>query len=277
MVLDTVPSLHQKRAVALAAAVGALMSGAFLTVTALGRRLNSPARTKHNIKRIDRLLSNIHLKGERLALYQALCQRLCQHLPQPRILVDWSDIVEQQRLLLIRAALVVEGRALPLYEAVYPLKHYNTPTTHARFLRELKELLPAYCRPIIITDAGFRGPWFAAVEKLGWHWIGRVRNCINYRLKSHSTWKNTTELYARASARPRYLGHAELSSKHPYNCHLYLYKKTPQHRKPKRSVAHLAKHSNSTVFAKQQRDPWLIATNLSPLSHPLISYDTEHF
>ncbi len=38
--------------------------------------------------------------------------------PQPRILVDWSDIVEQQRLLLIRAALVVEGRALPLYEAV---------------------------------------------------------------------------------------------------------------------------------------------------------------
>ncbi len=91
-----------------------------------------------------------------------------------------------------------------------------------------------------------------------------MRNCINYRLKSHSTWKNTTELYARASARPRYLGHAELSSKHPYNCHLYLYKKTPQHRKPKRSVAHLAKHSNSTVFAKQQRDPWLIAANLSP-------------
>ncbi len=147
-------------------------------------------------------MPNIHLKGERLALYQALCQRLCQHLPQPWILVDWSDIVEQQRLLLIRAALVVEGRALPLYEAVYPLKHYNTPTTHARFLRELKELLPAHCRPIIITDAGFRGPWFAAVEKLGWHWIGRVRNCINYRLKSHSTWKNTTELYERANARP---------------------------------------------------------------------------
>jgi len=68
----TVSSLHKKRAVALAAAVGALMSGAFLTVTALGRRLNSPARTKHNIKRIDRLLSNIHLKGERLQAHQTL-------------------------------------------------------------------------------------------------------------------------------------------------------------------------------------------------------------
>lgn len=263
-ILDSVPSLHAKRATALAAAVSALISGACLTVTALGRRLNSPARTKHNIKRMDRLMSNSHLHAERKRLYQALCHRLCQHLTQPKILVDWSDIVEQQRLLLIRAALVVDGRAIPLYEAVYPLKHYNTPRTHRHFLSELKELLPAHCRPIIITDAGFRGPWFAEVEKLGWHWLGRVRNCINYRLKSQSTWRNTTELYPRATATPRYLGHAELSSKHPYDCHLYLYKKTPQHQHAKRSTHHLAKHSNSAVFAKQQRDPWLIATNLSP-------------
>ena len=98
-------------------------------------------------------MSNSHLHAERKRLYQALCQRLCQHLTQPKILVDWSDIVEQQRLLLIRAALVVDGRAIPLYESVYPLKHYNTPRTHRHFLRELKELLPAHCRPIIITDA----------------------------------------------------------------------------------------------------------------------------
>ena len=80
---------------ALAAAVSALISGACLTVTALGRRLNSPARTKHNIKRMDRLMSNSHLHAERKRLYQALCHRLCQHLTQPKILVDWSDIVEQ--------------------------------------------------------------------------------------------------------------------------------------------------------------------------------------
>lgn len=263
-VLSSVPGLHIKRASALRAAVQSLLHGAFLTVTALGRGLQSPARTKHNIKRMDRLLSNPHLHTERQALYRVLCHRLCQHLPQPKILVDWSDIVEQERLLLIRAALVVEGRAIPLYEAVYPLKLYNTPRTHQRFLRELKALLPTHCRPIIITDAGFRGPWFRAVEKLGWHWLGRVRNSINYRLKSQSTWKKTTELYAQATAKPRYLGQAELSSKHPYACHLYLYKKNPQHRHAKRSTRHLAKHSNSTVFAKQQRDPWLIATNLSP-------------
>jgi hypothetical protein len=28
----------------------------------------------------------------------------------------------------------------------------------------------------VITDAGFRAPWFRAVEAMGWHWIGRVRH-----------------------------------------------------------------------------------------------------
>ena len=262
--LSSVPGLHAKRATALTAAVQSLIQGAFLTVTALGRGLHSPAATKHNIKRMDRLLSNSHLQQERMAIYRALCQRLCQHLPRPLILVDWSDIVEQHRLLLIRAALVVEGRAIPLFEAVYPLKHYNSPRTHRRFLAELKTLLPAHCRPILITDAGFRGPWFAAVERLGWHWIGRIRNMVNYRLDDDHRWRQSCSLYSSARARPVYLGPAELSSKHPYACHLYLYKKRPQHRKAKRSTRHLAKHSTSAVFAKQQRDPWLIATNLSP-------------
>lgn len=263
-VLSSVPGLHAKRATALMAAVQSLLQGAFLTVTALGRGLRGPTATKHNIKRMDRLLSNPQLHAERLAIYRALCQRLCQHLPRPLILVDWSDIVEQHRLLLIRAALVVEGRAIPLFEAVYPLKHYNSPRTHRRFLAELKTLLPAHCRPILITDAGFRGPWFAAVERLGWHWIGRIRNMVNYRLDNDPHWRQTCSLYPTARAKPVYLGPAELSSKHPYACHLYLYKKRPQHRHAKRSTRHLAKHSTSAVFAKQQRDPWLIATNLDP-------------
>lgn len=262
--LSSVTGLHQTRATALSAAVVSLVHGAFLTVTALGRGLLSPAKTKHNIKRVDRLLSNRALHQERLSFYQALCHRLCQHLKHPIILVDWSDIVEQQRLLVIRAALVVNGRAITLYEAVYPLKQYNAPRTHRAFLQTLKSLLPAHCVPIIVTDAGFRGPWFRAVEALGWNWIGRVRNAVNYRVLSRQKWHSTKRLYPRASQRVTYIGHSELSSKHPYPCYLYLYKKTKQHRQAQRSTYHRAKHSNTVVFAKQQRDPWLLATNLEP-------------
>jgi hypothetical protein len=215
---------------------------------------------------MDRLLSNPHPHTERKPLYRALCHTLCGRVRRPLILVDWTDVAEQHRLLLLRAALVCQGRAIPLYEAVYPLKHYNSPSTHGRFLVELQALLPASCVPIIITDAGFRGPWFAAVEKLGWGWIGRVRNCINYRWQSQLTWRQSSDLYPHATSRPQYLGPAQLSTKHPYACHLYLYKKLCRHRVARRSVAHLARHSNSIVFAEQQRDPWLIATNLPPAS-----------
>ncbi len=119
---NPVEPIHQIRFNALLAGVESLLNGAFLTVTALGRGVSSPAREKHNIKRMDRLLSNAHLQRERPRLYQALCHYLCATQARPIILVDWTDIVEQDRLMLIRAALAVDGRAIPLYEAIYPLK-----------------------------------------------------------------------------------------------------------------------------------------------------------
>lgn len=167
--------------------VESLLSGSFLTVTALGRHLNSPALTKHNIKRMDRLLSNRHLLAERPAIYRALCHYLCPSEGRPIILIDWTDIVDRDRLMLVRAALAVDGRAIPLYERIYPLKQYNTPRTHRPFLKELQSILPEGCCPILVTDAGFRGPWFRAVEQQGWLWIGRVRNSVNYRLHSRHT------------------------------------------------------------------------------------------
>lgn len=260
----SVPSIHAKRRLALLSAVESLLMGSFLTVTALGRGLNRSAYAKHNIKCVDRLVSNPHLHKERHLIYRSLCHTLCTSVLRPIILVDWTDIVEQDRLMLIRAALVLDGRAIPLFESIYTLRKYNTPRTHQQFLRELKTLLPEQCTPIIVTDAGFRGPWFRAVEKLGWHWLGRVRNCVNYRLHSRATWRRTTDLYYRANKHMTYLGPADLSSKRPYPCHLYLYKKPKQYRKANRSVLHYTKHSNCDVFQKQQTDPWLIATNLSP-------------
>ena len=166
--------------------------------------------------------------------------------------------------MLIRASLVLQGRAITLYESIYPVTQHNRPKTHRLFLKELKSRLPDHCVPIIVTGAGFRGPWFKAVESLGWFWLGRVRNCVNYRLHSRTKWRRTTDLYYRASKHIQYLGPADLSSKRPYAGHLYLYKKPKQHRQANRSVTHKTKHSNCDVFEAQQKAPWLLATNLQP-------------
>jgi|GEM_PF-1246460 len=124
--------IHSKRLTALLSGVDSLLRGATLTVTALGRGLHSPARTKHNIKRMDRLLSNAKLQSERMGIYKAIAHYLCRSNPRPIILVDWSDLIERERLMLLRAAIAVEGRSVPIYEAVYTLKQYNSPISGVR-------------------------------------------------------------------------------------------------------------------------------------------------
>lgn len=58
---------------------------------------------------------------------------------------------------MLKAALPVGGRAISLYERVFPFKRYNSPGAHLEFLRHLRSILPEGCRPILVTDAGFRG------------------------------------------------------------------------------------------------------------------------
>lgn len=113
-------------------------------------------------------------------------------------------------------------------EEVHSLRRYNSPRTHRAFLAHLRAVLPPTCAPILITDAGFRGPWFREVERYGWDWVGRVRNRVKYRLARDATsipggaWADTKGLYGAATPRPRYLGRAELSRRQSYACALYL-------------------------------------------------------
>jgi hypothetical protein len=52
-------------------------------------------------------------------------------------------------------------------EEVYPLTQKEKPGVHKAFMTRLKSMLPAACKPIIISDAGFRVPWFKLIESLG--------------------------------------------------------------------------------------------------------------
>jgi hypothetical protein len=67
---NTCPDMHRTRRHALEATVQAGLAGQRLTVTDLGRSLNSPTSHKHQIKRVDRLLSNTHLHRKH-ATFQA--------------------------------------------------------------------------------------------------------------------------------------------------------------------------------------------------------------
>jgi len=190
---------HAVRAAALVRVVGALLVGGKLALTHLGRSLTGSARVKHQIKAVDRLLGNQHLHRERNDIYRALARTLLAGIRRPLIIVDWSDFELGREWLMLKAAVPVGGRAISLYERVFHFKRYNSPGAHREFLRDLHSILPEGCRPILVTDAGFRGPWFRAVEAHGWHWVGRIRNKIKYYRESTGRWSFTDSLYPEAT------------------------------------------------------------------------------
>lgn len=153
---EVTPLMHDRRRQALYAMLSSLLSGSDLTVTSLGRNIQSNTSEKHQIKRSMRLCSNPHLLRESTSIYQEVTKRLVGQQKRPIILVDWSDLDPRKRHYLLRAAIAVDGRSLTLYEKVYTLAEKDKPATHKSFMKKLKSMLPADCRAIIVSDAGFR-------------------------------------------------------------------------------------------------------------------------
>jgi hypothetical protein len=251
---------HRAREAALLKLVQALLGGSNLSLTQLGRHRAGSAFTKHHIKAADRLLGNSHLHAERDAIYRAISRTLLAGIKRPLVLVDWSDADEQRRWLMIKAAVAVGGRAVSVYEKVYPMKQYNSPKTHREFLELLKTMLPDGCQPIIVTDAGFRGPWFKAVEAHGWDWIGRVRNKIKYYREDTGRWQYTDTLYQKATARVRHVGEVSLSPRHGYRFRMYLVRAyKPRVGRPPRTRP---QGGRARQYHRLHKAPWLLATSL---------------
>lgn len=163
------PELHVKRLNSLTLACHALLECKTFTLTEVCCNLPTNARTKHNIKRIDRLLGNHHLHKERLTVYRWHASFICAGNSMPIVLVDWSDIREQQRLMVLRSSAPLQGRSFILCEKAFPLSEQCSKTAHDQFLPDLASILPNDTTPLIVSFAGFKVPWYASVEKQGWY------------------------------------------------------------------------------------------------------------
>lgn len=255
-------SIHAGRLSALMSGVTGLLAGHRLSIAGLGRALKSSARVKHNIKRMDRLAGNAHLHAERLPIYQALARGLLGTRPQPVMVVDWSDARSDRALQLLRASVVVDGRSHTLYEEIHPLSKYDNRRVRQQFLERLGTCLPVGCRPILITDAGFRVSWVQQVEAMGWAWLGRVRGRSHYRLNDNARWQPIRALYSEARVKPQFLGTAELTQHHPHRCQLYLVRQRKQGRQDKTIYGRAAQGTSSRACARRHTEPWLLATSL---------------
>lgn len=235
-----------------------------LSIAGLGRCLVSKTKVKYTIKRMDRLFGNPRLHARRHYYYQTMVNLLIGTNTRPVVIIDWSGLTRCGEYHFLRASVPVGGRALVIWESTYRERDYLSRQAHRRFIRELKALLPKDCCPIIITDAGFRGPWFQLVLKQGWDFVGRVRNRTQCRETGEKTWLPVKNLYGKASRTAQYLFFGLLARANPVAGHFYLVRGARQHRKRKNLRGKKIQCSVSLKHEKREREPWLIVSSLPP-------------
>ena len=262
-VVSVTPGMHKVRRESLTACVDSAVRGSPLCVTGVGRHLRNRAHEKHRIKRVDRLCSNGALAQDMTVIYGQLAKSLVAGLPRPIIHIDWSDMDDRQESFLLRASLAAQGRALTLYEELHPLCAKEKPRVHRAFLSTLKRLLPETALPIIVTDAGFRSPWFRLVRRLGWDYVGRVRNRTCCQAEGQEDWWPIKSLYGSATHRAKALGLYWLGKSSPFKTRFVLLRKRAKGRKDKTAAGDRRRRSaQSRRHAAREREPWLLATSL---------------
>jgi len=252
--------MHSARERALGFAVSAVVRrGASLSITSIGRCWGSAAGTKHAIKAADRLVGNHHLATEAEAVYQRLAAGIIAPHTRPVLLVDWSDAHPDRHLQILRATLRFQRRSLVLYEQVFRLSQYNSHEAHRQFLQALARILPEGVVPIVVTDAGFRNPWFRAVRAMGWHFLGRVRSTAHWRAVGQACWQSLPELHARAGQRGKALGPVQLAREHSLEARLYLAPRPP---KARGAAARRSHARNDQRNRKSHWQPWVLFSSL---------------
>ena len=261
-VLTHLQGMHAARRGVFAEAVWAAMSGCQLSLTRLSHQLMGQGFLKYALKRMDRFIGNHRIEEESWLVAQALLARLCSLSGPVIIAVDWSAISPGGGFVTLRAALTYAGmgRALTVYEQVHPLRKLNNGKIELAFLRQLKQRVPPGTQVIVVTDAGFRRPWFKQAHALGWGWIGRLRRgvMVGQIGVRNCRWDSVQNWFAKATGQARRFYDCRLSKYFDWPCEVVLVRKRlsrakayglPGHR-PSAKAAKEARHS--------AREPWML-------------------
>lgn len=254
-VLDDMHALRQR---VLLHATEALIAGRRLTLMDVARSWPGAERVRAPLKALDRLLGNRHLHAERERIYGGMARWLVRG-PRPVIVIDWSDLKADGSWLLLRAAVPIGGRTLPVLDMVFPAGQQGMPKAEKHFLERLKSILPPGTCPILVTDAGFRTPWFRSVATMGWLWLGRLRHRTHVKPvalpDTPDQWLPCKALYELAIAAPRDMGLMHVATSQAWACRLVVHGKAPRNRKDRNRDGRPARSKHSRQNARREHEP----------------------
>lgn len=129
---DGLGAMHSARSRVLLRAVEAPLAGRHLTLMDVARNWPGAERVRAPLKALDRLLSKRHLHAERERVYANTAHWLLRGA-RPVIVIDWSDLKADKAWCLLRAAVPVGRRTLPVLDMVFPGRDAGSPVAEQRF------------------------------------------------------------------------------------------------------------------------------------------------
>jgi len=252
--------MHTARRALLCAAVSAVMAGHLLSLSRLARGLMGEGTLKAALKRVDRLIGSGRIGQEAQLVAAALLRTLCARGQPLVIAVDWSAVAPEGAFVELRAVATHRGmgRGLTVYQQVYPKAQLGNAHAERALLRALQMWVPDGMNVTIITDAGFRRPWFAEVEGLGWSWIGRVRRGV-YVSWDAQHWEEAAQWFAKATGKARRWSNCWLSKQHRFACEFVLYRGREAGDKRYGRAGHRSTPKARAEASAAAREPWLLA------------------
>lgn len=252
--------IHASRRELLSAAVFSVMSGHWLSLSRLARGLMGQGTQKAALKRVDRLMGNRRIGQEAQAVGAALLRALCQ-CGQPLVIaVDWSKVAPDGVFVELRAVATRTGmgRGLTIYQQVYAESKLGNARAERALLDTLHGWIPAGVQVILITDAGFRRPWFTQVERLGWSWIGRIRAGVGVS-RDRIHWAQATAWFAKATGKACRWNDCWLTRQFRFACDMVLYRRRVVGGKRYGRAGHGSTSKARREAKASAREPWLLA------------------
>jgi putative transposase len=164
------------------------------------------------------------------------------------------------------------GSSIPAKSKPAKLNRFNylrplwpVPFGRKTFLERLKTVIPDAATPILVTDAGFRNPWFRVVAGMGWHWIGRLRHRTLLTrpgtVMDDEAWLPSRALYVLATRTPQDIGWMQMAQTNPLLSRVVLYRKATRGRHRHTCFGKVARSKVSRQAAAREREPWLIVAS----------------
>lgn len=261
-------SIHKARKKCLSRFIGDLLDYDInLSVTEIGKKLSSSSSVKSKIQAANYLVGNKKLAFQVPLIYKGLANFFWGDTKELTLIIDWSGSCSE-KLHTLAASIVGHGRSIPLYHQVFCESQLGNQLAHEQFLQTLRDIIPFHIKVTIITDAGFRSPWFREVISYGWDVIGRIYSGFSFQKDGEKNWMNLNEVDFGGVGKAYSLGKGKIGKTKSVSGYVYTYREKLSGKFHKKNPY----PDHEKQYSNYYNNGWIIFSTIEKSPHFIVKY-----